>query len=504
MHRPLYYYIMRIQLQPDHESAAYLAALAAIKALHSHGYDGYFIGGSVRDLLLGRIPKDFDIVTNATPEQIQTIPEFSRTFFKDPAQAYGVSRVHMPEWPDSEIEIATYRRDINPHLGRKDTSVEFADSQADAQRRDFTINAMAYDPVTHQLVDHVGGQADLQYKQIRFIGSAQERTTEDPLRILRAIRFKNSLDFQYAESTIEAIRQAVEQGLVEKIAIDRLRQEFSLMLIHPSRKQAVADLDWFEILDRVLPEVTRGKGVEQPPEIHAEGDVFTHTLLAIDALPAKTSERLAWATLLHDIGKPPTQTLPSSHGDRVRFSRHYAVGAEMAQGLLRRLNFSNKMTKDICWMIEHHINIDDVPKMRAGHQRAMLEHPAFGDLIELHKADAAAAWPKGGGHKTPPQFPEIETLWHHYKTVASKQPKPSLKHDLGIDGHWLHQNFPQTAGVDSGTIIAPVLEGLKHAYENEGITDGAKLKIKAAELIYSLESNLPEHKNDAPPSRKLL
>lgn len=474
----------KVHIPPHLQNADFHAAFAAVKVLHSHGYEGLFIGGSVRDLLLHRTPKDFDIVTNATPEQIHDIPEFSKTFYKDPAQAYGVSRVHLPDWPNSEVEIATFRRDLNPHKGRKETSVEFADSIADAQRRDFTINALTLNPETSELFDHVGGLDDLTRKKIRFIGSAIDRTAEDPLRILRAIRFKNSLGFDYAKDTLEALKTAVAQGYIEKIATDRLRLELNLMLTHHSRRSAVLDLDEIGILERILPEITRGKGVVQPPEIHAEGDVWTHTLLAIDALPHAPSVRLAWATFLHDIGKPPTQTPPSTPDDRVRFNRHYAVGAEMADGLLRRFNFSNKMIKDICWMIAHHINIDDIPHMRSGHQRTLLEHPAFEDLLELHKADAQATWPPSGPHTTPPTFPEIEAAYKHFLAHTATNPKPSLKRDLGIHGHWLLQKFPETAEPNNRELIGIILKDLTHAYEIEGVSDISLLTERAARIVH--------------------
>jgi putative nucleotidyltransferase with HDIG domain len=203
----------------------------------------------------------------------------------------------------------------------------------------------------------------------------------------------------------------------------------------------------------------------------------------MEALPAQPSERLVWATLLHDIGKPPTLTHPIGANDRIRFSRHYAVGAEMALGLLRRFNFSKKMTADICWMIEHHINIDDVPHMRAGHQRAMLDHPAFEDLLALHRADAMATWPPSGPHTKPVVFPELDALWHQHRTITSKSPRPNLKRDIGIDGHWLRQMFPDQLEQLDSAHIGKILDKLNNAYENEGMTQKQEIHQCAHQLI---------------------
>lgn len=458
----------------------YDSAKQAARILNNQGFEAYIIGGAVRDLWLDRHPKDFDLVTDATPEQIMHIDEFDRALYKDTAQAFGITRVLFTHQDKAgEIEIATFRQDIEAHLGRKATKIKFATLEDDIQRRDFTINALALNPATNQLIDYVGGVDDLDNKIVRFIGEPGARIQEDPLRIMRAVRFKNHLGFAYEPETYRAIQQAVEQGNVADIATDRLRNELTALLLHPSRRQAMQDLDRLGILEKVLPEVTAGKGADQPAKYHAEGDVWQHELLILDYLPEHPSKRLAWAALLHDIGKPATLKHAS---DRIRFDRHYTIGAEMAQKVLKRLNFSKKDTGDITWIIHYHMAIDDLPEMRLSRQQRMLGNPAFADLLELHRADAAASWQPGKPHGVKPKFAAIEKLWHEYQTKPPEHQQPSLKRDLGIDGNWVIKNFGKEFHL-TGPVIGKVLEELDTYYRDEGSKNEKTYKTKARLLL---------------------
>ncbi len=463
----------------------YDLAIRVTKILNQHNFEAYVIGGAVRDLWLGRHPKDFDLATNATPAEIMAIPEFKLSKYNDTAQAYGVTRVKFVQNNViKELEIATFRKDIEAHRGRKATKVAFAKLEDDVIRRDFTINGIALDPGTNFVVDYVGGIDDLENNLIRFIGQPLERIKEDPLRIMRAVRFKNHLGFSYHPSTVQAIKEAVGGGYIAAIAIDRLRDELSSLLIHPSRRQAMLDLNEFGVLERVLPEVTAGIGVNQPPQFHAEGDVWQHELLILDYLPVNPSKRLVWAALLHDIGKVPTSIKPpSSHGGRIRFDRHYAVGAEMAKAILRRLKFSNHDIKDITWMIYNHMAIDDLPLMRPSHQQRMLGHTAFEDLLELHRADAAASWHPGHTFGTKPKFKSIEHVWHKYQLKPPELRQPSLKRDLGIDGNWLLAQFGQEFNLSTGPLIGEILYKLDDWYRDEGIKDTEAFETKARQLL---------------------
>ena len=383
----------------------------------------------------------------------------------------------------NELEIATFRKDIEAHRGRKATKVAFAELEDDVLRRDFTINALAMDPSTNQVIDFTGGINDLENKIIRFIGRPEARIREDPLRIMRAIRFKNQLDFTYHPKTVSAIKRAVDKNYIEVIAVDRLRDELTSLLQHTSRHAAVFDLSEFGILDRVLPEITAGKNVDQPTKFHAEGNVWQHELLILDYLPEHPSKRLAWAALLHDIGKGPTSTQSPGHNDHIRFHRHYAVGAEMAKTILRRLKFSNQDTKDIVWMIYNHMAIDDLPSMRPSHQQHMLGHPAFEDLLQLHRADAAASWRPGQPHGEKPRFRSIEHIWHQYQSKTPEHRQPSLKRDLGIDGTWLLGHFGDEFSLSRGPLIGKVLNDLDSWYRDEAVTDERRYIAKAREIL---------------------
>jgi poly(A) polymerase len=458
------------------------SAKHAADILKRHGFEAYIIGGAVRDIQLGKRPKDFDLATNATPDQIAQISDFVSKY-KEPAQAYGVTRVKfLYDGAPEGLEIATFRKDVDSHLGRKATRVEYATLKDDVLRRDFTINALALEPTTGKVVDLVGGRADLKAKIIRFIGDPAERIAEDPLRIMRAIRFKNHLGFDYDEATRRAIAWAVQNGAAESIATDRLRDELTLLLMHHSRRLAAEDLDEFGIMQRILPEVAAGKNTVQPPQYHSEGSVWQHQLLTLEYLPEHPSRRLAWAALLHDIGKAPTADSPDGSDAHLRFNRHYTVGANMAREILKRLNFSSRDINDISWMIHYHMTIDDLPDMRLGHQRQMLGHPAFEDLLELHRADAAASWRPGKPHGQKPRFVEIERLWHEYQSTAPELRLPSLKRDLGIDGHWLKEKFGSQFEL-SGRTVGKVLSELNEIYQDEGLTDPEYYAAEARRLL---------------------
>ncbi|MBP7018411.1 CCA tRNA nucleotidyltransferase [Candidatus Saccharibacteria bacterium] len=423
----------------------YMAAEKAARILQTAGFEAYIVGGAVRDLLLDFEPKDYDLVTNASPQELIAIEQFENPKHTDPAQAYGVTRTKIKIQDQLRpIEITTYRKDISAHLGRSQTKVEFKYLEDDVMRRDFTINALALDPINDFLIDLPRGLEDLDKKTVRFIGDPQIRIYEDPLRIVRAIRIKNRLGFKYDKQTFEAIMSSVANGEVQKIATDRLRIELTRMLIDPNRNEALQDLDLFGVLDVVLPELVAGKETPQPEHYHSEGDVYRHSILSVNYLPDKVTPRLAWATLLHDIGKPPTYKPAEVTGDRIRFDRHFAEGAKITQKILKRLNFSNKLIDDIHWMIHYHLSIAYLPEMRPGRAKTFMSHPAFEDLLELHRADAHAAWsktPSGEIDTTTPDLSHIEEMYNIYKKKRSEK-QPDLKKDLGVDGHWLIKNYP--------------------------------------------------------------
>ena len=457
----------------------YKAAQEVARILNTYGHEAYIIGGAVRDLLLGAHPKDYDLVTNATPEQLLAMPELADPKHTDPAQAFGVTRTKVDIGGEQiPIEVTTYRKDIEAHLGRSKTKIEFADLAEDTRRRDFTINALALDPLRNCLVDLVSGLDDLDNKIVRFICEPNQRIQEDPLRVIRAIRIKNQLGFTYHSDTFDAITQAVANGAITDIATDRLRDELTRMFTHESRLESLQDLDTFGVLKILLPELEATKNVPQPEQYHAEGDVFKHSLLALSYLPKIVSGRLAWATLLHDIGKAPTYQPAEITGDRIRFNHHFSEGAKQAEDLLKRLNFSKRTIEDITWMIHYHLAIAQLPDMRPGHAATFMNNPAFEDLLELHRADAHAAWTQSEG-VVDTSAPDLSHLEHMYADHKKNQAKPTktLKSELQIDGNWLQQHFPNL----SPEQIGDVLSELKQLFHENKIasTEDAKTKVEA-------------------------
>ena len=443
----------------------YKAARITAEILEQSGFEAFIIGGAVRDLLLAHDPQDFDIVTDATPDQIKALTGFEKIKHTDPAQAYGVTRLVIDiDGESAGIDLTTYRKDIDAHLGRKDTAIEFADLWEDVHRRDITINALALDPATNMLVDLVDGLTDLENKLIRFIGDPQARIAEDPLRVIRTIRFKNRFGFSYDEQTELALRQAIAEGVLSQIATDRLRDELTKILRHTSRQDALYDLDQLGALQYILPELTDTKGTPQPRSEHSEGDVFTHSLLATHYLPEDASETLVWATLLHDIGKDDTYQSAEETGDRIRFSEHYKVGAQEARGICERLGFSKQKTATIEWLIHYHMAIGNIPEMSQSHvEHHYFSDPRFPELLELHRADAHAAWNARSDGSIDISAPDLSHLEHMYDEFKKKQAEedyspPSLK-DLGVDGNWLKEH-----GYTSGEEIGKALKLLEEQF----------------------------------------
>ena len=357
-------------------------AISIVKKFQKAGYEAYFAGGSVRDMLMGKEPQDYDIATSAKPEEIEELMEKTYPIGKQ----FGVILV---EENGHHFEIATFRSDSSYSDGRRPDAVLFTNAKEDALRRDFTINGLFYDPLKEKILDYVGGQQDLEKKIIRFIGEPHERVKEDHLRLLRGIRFKNNFQFEYDPMTKTAIHELA--NLVDDITRERIQDEMSKMLIHPHRAHSLREMDKFGMLERILPEVTACKGIEQPHEYHKEGDVFTHLLKALHDMPENfVSEDLAWAVLLHDIGKPRTY---SEKIDRIHFNGHAPLSAEMAKKVCRRLKFSNDKTSKIAWLIEHHMIVGTIPTMRRAHQVTLFWHPWFEDLMRLHYCDEHGSVP---------------------------------------------------------------------------------------------------------------
>ena len=341
------------------------------------GFRALFAGGCVRDMLLGITPKDYDVATNATPRDIAAL--FPKTIAV--GAAFGVMIVVEPE---CHIEVATFRSDGPYTDGRHPSSVTFQGEREDAARRDFTINAMFFDPVSERVLDYIDGQSDLMKRVIRTVGVPQARFSEDYLRLLRAIRFAARLDFTIEPETLNAIR---EMGyLITSTSAERIRDEIVKMLTEGGGGRALRLLDETGMLAHILPEIAAMKGVAQPEEFHPEGDVFVHTCILADMLKG-TTPTLALGTLLHDVGKPPTMTVE----DRIRFNNHDKVGAKMAGAICRRLRLSNDDTERIVWLVGQHMRLAHAPQMCESKLKRFVREPGFGELLQLGRMDCASS-----------------------------------------------------------------------------------------------------------------
>jgi len=342
----------------------------------------------VRDLLLGREPADYDITTDATPEEVMGI--FPETYAV--GAQFGVVLVPLPKDPvpkdDNDcVEVATFRSDIGYSDGRHPDQVRFSkDPREDVLRRDFTINGLLLDPIKNEVLDFVGGRKDLDAHIIRTIGDPESRFAEDKLRMMRAVRFAARFQYSIDPGTLTAIQKLANQIL--RVSRERLRDELTKMLTEGQARRAFLLLDEAGLLREVLPEISAMKGVQQPPQFHPEGDVFVHTLLLLDKLPHPCPATLAWGALLHDVGKPPTFRVAP---DRIRFDGHVDVGVKMAEEICRRLHFSNEGTDQILALVANHMRFGDVERMKESTLKKFLRLPRFEEHLELHRLDCQSS-----------------------------------------------------------------------------------------------------------------
>ncbi|MGB8985112.1 MAG: CCA tRNA nucleotidyltransferase [Candidatus Sulfotelmatobacter sp.] len=368
-------------------------AISIVETLRRQKFQAYLVGGCVRDLLLKREPADFDVATSATPAEVMEI--FPETYAV--GVQFGVVLVPLPESKHSEIEsaalksqtveVATFRSDISYSDGRHPDQVRFSqDPREDAARRDFTINGMMLDPVSSEVLDFVGGQDDLKAGVVRAIGEPERRFAEDKLRMLRAVRFAARFEYEIEPETMIAIKRFAPE--IKMVSRERVRDELTKMLTEGHARRAFLLLDETGLLKEVLPEIAAMKGVQQPPEYHPEGDVFIHTLLALDNLPHLCPPTLAWGTLLHDVGKPATFRVAP---DRIRFDGHVEVGVKIAEEICHRLRFSKHDAAQVVALVDSHMRFGHVTRMKESTLKKFMRLPGFDQHLALHRADSLAS-----------------------------------------------------------------------------------------------------------------
>jgi len=423
-------------------------AFSLVKRLRQAGYQAVFVGGCVRDGLLGKQPKDWDIATEATPEEIERI--FARTI--PVGKAFGVMLVHED---GKDYEVATFRTEAEYHDGRRPDKVKYAGLREDATRRDFTINALMYDPVTDRILDYVGGKEDLEQGVVRTVGVPLERFNEDKLRLIRAVRFAARTGFELEEETLKAMQNSAPE--IAEVSGERIGEELRRMFSEGAAENALLLLERSALIEHVLPEVAGMKGVPQPEAFHPEGDVMTHTRLMCHFLDetirfsmaqeencqgyqeedgrisaglredeqggkrlcfpgAAAREILAWAVLLHDVGKPSTLQF----AERIRFDLHDRKGAEIAQDVLRRLRRPNRVVGPVCEIIGRHMRFSEIPNMRTAKRRRWLNDELFPYDLELHRIDSE------GSHGKMDTYFYALNAWEEER-VREPEPEPLLR-----------------------------------------------------------------------------
>jgi poly(A) polymerase len=353
------------------------------KTLCARGHQAYLVGGCVRDILLGREPADYDVATDAQPDEVQQM-------FPDSLAVGAQFGVMIVTDGDAQVEVATFRSDIGNSDGRHPDKVVFSTSvKDDVQRRDFTINALLLDPKTNEVLDYVGGREDLRAGIIRTIGRPEDRFCEDKLRMVRAVRFAARFRYAIEGATFAAIRKLAPD--VCQVSAERIRDEVTKILTEGAARRGFELLDETALLPEILPEIARMKGVEQPPQFHPEGDVWIHTLLMLEKLSAGCSPTLAWGVLLHDVGKPPTFKPPTGPNGRIRFDEHVEVGTRMAEDICRRLKFSNEDTEQVAALVANHLRFKDVGQMKLSTLKRFVRLLRFEEHLDLHRLDCLSS-----------------------------------------------------------------------------------------------------------------
>ena len=421
-------------------------SIEIIEILKKAGHSAYWAGGCVRDMLLGIEPKDFDIVTSAKPEEIENLLEHTIPVGKKFGVILAIQNGHS-------FEIATFRSDSGYSDGRRPDAVIFTNAKEDALRRDFTINALFYDPTEDRIMDYIKGQEDLEKGLIKFIGDPEQRILEDNLRILRAVRFRNALNMQYNPDTYQAIKKHVH--LIKNISTERIREELNKMIMGKNAGRAFEELFEIGALEILIPELCKLKGLAQPLQYHTEGDVWDHSIKSLDSLTEEESDpnplpeksptsALKWAVFLHDIGKYDTFEIKD---DRIKYEGHQEVGAEIAKKILKRLRFPIKTVNRVEWLVRHHMMVVPLLEMPDSRRRHWFLLEEFEDLLEVFRADCMGIIPLDLD-----KYEQIKKLYKHEIAHLKLLPKKL------ISGEEIMKALKIPAGERVGEILSDIRE----------------------------------------------
>lgn len=429
------------------------AAFKVVDILSDAGYDTWWVGGCVRDMLSGQIPKDIDIGTSADPNQVLACFEKG----KEVPRPLGSVRIKQGKYT---FEVTTFRKESTVSDGRIPESIEYSNKEEDAARRDFTVNAMYFHPVSGELFDPYGGVADLKEKLIRFVGDPGERIRHDALRIMRAVRFRAKIDGQYHPDTYAALKQ--HAALVEGLSGIRKLEELEKLLMTPNAALGLEDLWETAILKHIAPELYICKGIPQPADYHHEGDVWNHLLQCVQSFTPEHGIDVRLAALFHDIGKAETFSLK----ERIRFNHHAEVSAEIAKKVLGRLDISNKRKEKIAWLIEHHMMMTSFFEMSDERKSHWYFHEWLPELLQLFWLDIAGT--------TPSEFDLYNRIVKDRDAFLNSHPRPPKPLLKGED-------VMKILGIAPGKQIGAILEAL-HAAQ---VTKKVNSKKEAEEFIRS-------------------
>ncbi|MBV8311923.1 MAG: CCA tRNA nucleotidyltransferase, partial [Planctomycetaceae bacterium] len=410
-------------------------ALEVVLRLRRAGFQALWAGGCVRDLLLGLVPVDYDVATDATPEQVMLSLPFRAITV---GISFGVVRIRHPRMHGIEVEVATFRSDSAYVDGRRPAAVVFSSPELDAVRRDFTINGMFMDPESNQVIDYVGGLDDLRNQVLRAIGDPAERFREDKLRLLRAIRFAARFNLEIEPNTLQSLRAMA--GEVVVVAPERIAQELRRMLVHVNRAQAMNMALEVGLIAAILPPLVEMRGLFQGKPVQPEGDLWDHTMLVLRLLPVRPSFTLAFAALVHDVGKPFTR---ANHHGRTSFHSHDQVGSRITDRLCRNLRLSNAERERITWLVEYHQYLGEAKRLREAKLKRILAMPGIEDLLALHRADALASFGDAS---------QIDYCDYYLKA----QPAGPINPPPLVTGHDLVRH-----GLTPGSHFAKILEQLR-------------------------------------------
>jgi poly(A) polymerase len=392
-------------------------AVDVVRRLRDAGHEALWAGGCVRDELLGLTPKDYDVATDARPEQVQRLFRRTAAF----GASFGVVEVLGPQ--PFGVEVATFRSDVSYSDGRRPDAVVFSSAREDALRRDFTVNGMFFDPLTDTLHDYVGGRSDLEAKVLRAIGDPFQRFTEDKLRMLRAIRVATRFDLTIEPATAAAVEQMAPQIVV--VSAERIADELRKILALRRRSRGLQLFMDLGLAAPILPELVPMRGLPQGYPAAPAGDLWDHVLRVLDLLGEAPTFPLGLAALLHDVGKPRTV---GRTPDRYTFYGHEHVGKRLTGEIALRLKLSNEERERAEWLVEKHQILCDVRQMRTSKLKVLLIHPGIQELLDLHRADALASG------RSIEHVEYCEQLLRDWTTDELNPPPLLTGHDLARSG----------------------------------------------------------------------